>query len=40
MAVSNFYVWGLVFVRLEVKHSYFWGLDFLGLGVSLLTFGV
>ena len=32
--VSKSYVWGLDFLRLEVRYSYVWGLVFLRLGVS------
>ena len=28
------YVWGLVFLRLDVRYSYVWGFVFLLLGVS------
>ena len=38
--LGNVYVWGLVFLRLEVKDSYVWGLVFLRLGFFLLRIGV
>ena len=34
MGVSNFYAWGLVFLRLGVSNSYVWGLVSLRLRVS------
>ena len=35
---SNSYVWGLHFLRLEVRNSYVCGIDFLRLVVDFLRF--